>query len=65
MQDNKEVLEKLDVIIGLLAIQGKEIDDQIKVLRSLGFTISQISGITAIPEGTIKTKMRRDRLKND
>jgi hypothetical protein len=56
------VLSKLDTIIGLLASQGKEPDKQIEILRSLGFTIKQISDVTGLADGTIKTKMRKKRL---
>ena len=62
MNDNSEVLKKLDTIIGLLAIQGKDTDQQIKVLRSLGFTIKQISEMTGVADGTIKTRMRKERI---
>jgi hypothetical protein len=56
------VLSKLDTIIGLLASQGKEPDKQIEILRSLDFTIKQISDVTGLPDGTIKSKMRKKRL---
>lgn len=51
--NNEEILDKLDKIIGLLAIQGKEKKDQIKILDSLGFTSKFISALTNIPEGTV------------
>ena len=60
--NSKEILEKLDKIIGLLAIQGKEKNDQIKVLDSLGFTSKFISALTGIPEGTVG-RIRSTKLK--
>lgn len=57
------IIAKLDTIIGLLASQGKEPDQQIKVLRSLGFTIKQISDVTGLPDGTIKTKIHRRKIR--
>jgi len=65
--NDKEIIERLDKIIALLAIQGKEKNDQIKILHSLGFTSKVISEITGIPEGTVgrirstKLKKRRDK----
>lgn len=60
--ENKSVLERLDKIIGLLAIQGKEKGDQIKILDSLNFTSKFISRLTGIPEGTIG-RIRSTKLK--
>lgn len=60
--NNEKILEKLDVIIGLLAIQGKEKDEQIKILHSLGFTSKIISQLTGVPQGTIG-RIRSTRLK--
>jgi len=53
-QDKKEVLEKLDTIIGILAIQGKEKEEQIKILNSLNFTSQKIENCTGIPSGTVR-----------
>ena len=50
-----EILKKLDTIIALLAIQGKDDQEKLQILKSLGFTFNEISKITAIPEGTLKT----------
>jgi len=51
----REMIEKLDKLIGVIAIQGKSKDDQIKVLVSLGFTNAEISKITGMPKGTVDT----------
>ena len=49
----KEISEKLDKLIAVTATQGKERDDQIKILTSLGFTNQEISNLTSIPKGTV------------
>ena len=59
---DKEVIEKLDIIIGLLASQGKEKEEQIKVLSSLDFTSETIEKITGIPAGTVR-RIRTTKLK--
>lgn len=68
MKEN-EILKKLDVIIGLLAAQGKGKDEQIRVLHDLGFVSKDISKITGIPEGTIgrirSTKLKKKQVKNN
>jgi uncharacterized protein (UPF0218 family) len=51
--ENREVIERLDKIIGLLAVQGKEKEEQLKVLTALGFSNSDMSTLTGIPKGTI------------
>lgn len=53
---NEMILEKLDIIVGLLAIQGKDEDKKINILKSLGFTYKQVSELTGIPEGTLKSR---------
>jgi len=60
--NDKEVIERLDKIIALLAIQGKEKDEQIKILHTLGYTSKMISELTGIPAGTIG-RIRSTKLK--
>lgn len=58
MNDSKllaEISDKLDTLIAVTATQGKDRDDQIKVLSSLGYSNNQISKLTAIPKGTVDT----------
>ena len=43
-----EMNEKLDTLIGLLAINGKEENDQIKVLRELGHDWNFIGLLTGL-----------------
>lgn len=55
MPDKKsEITKKLDTIIALLAIQNKERDEQVKILRSLGFSSREIEKITGIPSSTVR-----------
>ncbi|MCH7964386.1 MAG: hypothetical protein IH852_10675 [Bacteroidetes bacterium] len=37
-----EILRKLDTIIAVLATQGKEDADKLKILKALGFPYSEI-----------------------
>lgn len=69
MQDNQSnqalnaISEKLDMIIGLLAVQGKGKDDQIKILSSLGFTSSKIEMATGIPARTVRRRSTKSKRK--
>jgi hypothetical protein len=64
-----EILNKLDTIIGLLAVQGKEKEEQIHILHDLSFTSKDISKITGIPEGTIRrirsTKFKKKKVQKN
>lgn len=51
----REISEKLDKLIGVIAIQGKNKDEQVKILVSLGFTNAEISKLTSMPKGTVDT----------
>jgi hypothetical protein len=48
-----EINDKLEVLISVIASQGKERDDQIKILASGGLSNSRISSILGIPKGTV------------
>jgi hypothetical protein len=50
-----EMLNKLDTIIALLATQGKENEEKLKILKSLGYPYSEIRKLIGVPEGTLKT----------
>jgi Holliday junction resolvasome RuvABC DNA-binding subunit len=50
-----EISVKLDKLIGVMATQGKSKEEQVKVLVALGFSNSEISGLTAMPRGTVCT----------
>jgi len=46
--------KKLDKIIGLLAVQGKDEDKQIKVLVGLGFTSKEVGVLIGKSAGAIR-----------
>ena len=48
-----EINDKLEVLISVIASQGKERDDQIKILTAAGLSNSGISSILGIPKGTV------------
>lgn len=55
MSNGEIILRKLDAIIGLLATQVQDDEKKLKILKSLGFTYREISDLTGIPDGTLKT----------
>ena len=59
VKSEKELLEeisgKLDKIIGVLAIQGKEEDTQIRILKKLGFQPEEVGKLLGI-NGKLKDK---------
>jgi len=50
----EEISMKLDMIIAVLVISGKEPEKQIKILAGLGFSISQTSAITGLTIDVVK-----------
>ena len=52
----EEISGKLDKLTGLLVIQGKEEDQQIKILTSLGFNSKEAGNLLGIPAGTVRRK---------
>lgn len=52
----EEISGKLDKLTGLLVIQGKEEDQQIKILTSLGFSSNVVGNLLGIPSGTVRRK---------
>lgn len=58
-----EINEKLDHLIAVLLIQGKEINEQIDILIKRGMTHSTISALLGIPKGTIDYKGARKKKK--
>lgn len=48
-----EISSKLDYLIALMATQGKERDDQVKILVGQGFSNSIIAKLLGIPKGTV------------
>lgn len=55
----KEISKKLDWLIALYSIQGKDPDTQVRILRSLNFTFAEVSKLTGIPDGTLKSRNSR------
>jgi len=57
-KSEKELLEgineKLDKLIGILAIQGKNEDEQIRILKVLGFTSKQTGSLLGIEDSAIR-----------
>jgi hypothetical protein len=61
----KEISEKLDQLISLNLIQGKEKEDQIRVLVERGISNSNIANILSIPKGTvdvIRAKQKKEKI---
>lgn len=56
---NSKILEKLDTIIAMLAIQGKSEDDQIKILRSLNFSFRDIGKLVGMSEGNVRRLLKK------
>jgi hypothetical protein len=58
----EEINDKLNTLIGLIASQGRERDEKIRILASIGFTNIEISKLCGIPKGTvdvIRSKIKR------
>ena len=64
MNKDDVIIEKLDTIIGLLAIQGHDEDRKVKILKSLKFSSEKISNLTGIPAGTLRWRAHRKRKAN-
>lgn len=54
-----EISHKLDRIIAMLAVQGKELDDQIKTLKNLGMDWKLIGDMTGMSVGAAKMRYSR------
>jgi len=52
----KEISEKLDKLMGILAIQGKDEDTQIRILKSQGFTSEEVGKLIGLKETTIRMR---------
>lgn len=48
-----EINDKLDVVIALLATQGKDQDTQIKILTSLGMSVREIGRLLGISKSSV------------
>lgn len=52
----EEISKKLDKLTGILAIEGKDEDQQIKILTDLGFTSAEVGSLMGLPSGTIRRR---------
>ena len=49
----EQVVERLDKVTLAIALQGRQKEEQIKYLTSLGYSNSEMANILATPKGTI------------
>ena len=60
VKSEKELLEeisgKLDKIMGVLAIQGKEEDSQIRILKNQGFNSEEVGKLVGLKETTVRMR---------
>ena len=49
----QEISKKLDDLITLFAVQGKEKKDQIKLMAEKGYSNSEMGKLLGIPKGTV------------
>ena len=50
-----EISQKLDKIIGILAIRGKDEDTQIRILKKIGFEAVEIGNLLGV-QGRLRNK---------
>ena len=55
-----EISQKLDQIIAVMAISGKEQNDQIRILRDRGFDWKQIGTLVGLNPGTARMRLKSD-----
>jgi orotate phosphoribosyltransferase-like protein len=66
MNENKIIVEKLDIIIKLLAlnqIKGKDVGDQILFLRNLGIANKDIAEMLEKSQNTVNATLSQHRKK--
>jgi hypothetical protein len=51
----EDLNKKMDSLVALTAVQGKDRDNQIKILAGLEFTNLSISKFLGVPKGTVDT----------
>lgn len=52
----QEISEKLDKLMRILAIQGKDIDTQIKILKKLGFTSEETGNLVGLTDMAVRKR---------
>lgn len=67
-QNNQQILDKLDIIIKLLAmevIKGKEVRDQILTLHDMGISNKDIALILGKTQNTVNVTLSQARRRNE
>ncbi len=57
----KEINARLNQLVGLIAIQGKSEDDQIRILTDLGFDSRTTGSFLGLPPGTVRRRRSQKR----
>lgn len=57
----EEISARLNQLVGLVAVQGKSEDDQIRILTELGFDSTTSGSFLGIPPGTIRRRRSQTR----
>lgn len=61
LKENKyeiyDILKKLDILIGILAIQNKDLLEQVRILRFLEYTVPEIAEFTGISKRSVDNKI--------
>lgn len=52
----EEISNKIDRLIGIIAIQGKDEDVQIRILKRLGFTSKETGDLTGLTDATVRKR---------
>ena len=50
----EEISAKLDKLIAVISIEGKPVEQQLKILKNLGFSSKEASGLTGISYSSIR-----------
>lgn len=59
----KEISVKLDKLIAVFSIYGKDENKQMAILKSQGLTYKDIGELLGVPEGTVKSSIHRTKKK--
>lgn len=51
-----EISQKLDRLIGIVAIQGRDVDAQIEILTRFGFSSAEIGVLVGLHEGAVRKR---------
>jgi len=60
----KNIEVKIDKLTGVMAIQGKEQDIQIKILTGLGYSSTEIALLVGTTPGNVRTRISRTKSKS-